>query len=621
MGRVSFIVLGGLLAVLPVLLLTAGPRAMADTRHLDTLREDHPRLLLDATGLAALKAAATSDATLAGIVEDVLRRADRDAELPQLTYDKRGPRLLHVSRECLRREWSLGMGWRWTGEQKYADALVENLLTVCAFDDWNPSHFLDTAEMSHAVGLGYDWLYDVIEPQTREHIRASLVRLGLQPGIDAYEGRGPSTWWPRNEHNWNQVCNSGLSIGALAIAEDEPELAEQILSYALESLPIALATYAPDGAWGEGPGYWNYATRYTAYGIAAMESALGTDFGLKASEGLSEAGYFPIHTTGPTGLYLNYADSGERAARRPMGVMFWLARAYDNADYAASEHAAVAERGASAEHLVWYVPPPDEDPADDLARMFRGPVEVAMMRSAWNDPHALFVGVKAGYNQVAHGHLDLGTFEMDALGVRWARDLGSDDYNMPGYWNARKGGRRWDYYRLNTFSHNVPTLDGQDQDAEATSKCLDFTAGDAPHALIDVTEAYAPKASRAIRGVALVDGKRAALAQDEFTLVESADIAWGMTTDAEITIRDDGSALLRQDGETLTVLVLSPTGAAFTVESAEQAPPQRRNEGVRRLMLHLPGQSGDVRVAVLFAPRWEDGRSTTDAVVAPLADW
>ncbi len=584
---------------------------MADDGYLGALREDHPRLLLDDAGLAALQAVAETDEALSGIVDDVLRRANRDIDRPQLTYDKRGPRLLHVSRECLRRVWSLGIAWRWTGERRYADALIDNLLTVCAFQDWNPSHFLDTAEMSHAVGLGYDWLYDLIEPDTRDHIRASLVRLGLDPGLDAYNGRGPSTWWPRNVHNWNQVCNAGLAIGALAIAEDEPERAEKILGHALDSLPLALATYAPDGAWGEGPGYWNYATRYTAYGIAALESALGTDFGLKASEGLSEAGYFPIHAAGPTGLYLNYADSGERAARRPMGVMFWLARAYGNADYAASEHAAIAERDAGAEHLVWYVPPPEDAPADSLDKLFRGPVEVAMMRSAWDSPDALFVGVKAGYNQVAHGHLDLGTFELDALGVRWARDLGSDDYNMPGYWNARRGGARWNYYRLNTFSHNVPTIDGEDQDADASSKFLDFTSDESPTARVDLTEAYAPKAERAWRTVSLLDDRRAALIQDEFILSEAADIRWGMTTDAEIEIAADGSALLKQDGKLLTVTVPDPMGARFAVESAEQEPPQKRNEGVRRLILDLPDQVGTVTIAVLLSPHWPDGKPPT----------
>ena len=87
------------------------------------------------------------------------------------------------------------------------------------------------------------------------------------------------------------------------------------------------------------------------------------------------------------------------------------------------------------------------------------------MRSAWDDPNALFAGIKAGYNQVNHGHLDLGNFELDALGVRWARDLGSENYNLPGYWEGKRGGQRWSYYRLGSASHNVVMLGGQHQDA------------------------------------------------------------------------------------------------------------------------------------------------------------
>ena len=87
-----------------------------------------------------------------------------------------------------------------------------------------------------------------------------------------------------------------------------------------------------------------------------------------------------------------------------------------------------------------------------------------MFRSAWDDPAALFVGVKAGYNQVNHGHLDLGNFELDALGERWARDIGSDDYNLPGYWSGGRGGKRWSYYRLGSESHNVCMLGGAQQD-------------------------------------------------------------------------------------------------------------------------------------------------------------
>ncbi len=159
--------------------------------------------------------------------------------------------------------------------------------------------------MSHAVGVGYDWLYAHLSEVDRNTIRQALIRHGLQPGIDAYNGTGPSKWWPDSEHNWNQVCNGGLIVGALAIAETDPRYAEAILPEALESLPRALKTYAPDGAWGEGPAYWHYATRYTAYGLDALRSALGRDFGLSRHAGLDHSAYFPVQAAGPTGLYLN----------------------------------------------------------------------------------------------------------------------------------------------------------------------------------------------------------------------------------------------------------------------------------------------------------------------------
>ena len=31
------------------------------------------------------------------------------------------------------------------------------MLTAARFEDWNPSHFLDVAEMTFALAIGYDW--------------------------------------------------------------------------------------------------------------------------------------------------------------------------------------------------------------------------------------------------------------------------------------------------------------------------------------------------------------------------------------------------------------------------------------------------------------------------------
>jgi hypothetical protein len=595
-----------------------GQAAPEPSAVLSTLDRSHPRLMLKDEELERLKEQYAKDEALQKCVKDALEEADGYMDKPMLTYKKIGPRLLHVSRACLDRIYALGLAYRWTGEKKYAEKAADNLLAVCTFKDWNPSHFLDTAEMSHAVGLGYDWLYSYLDAQKREKIKAGLIKNGMEPGVKAYK----KTWWAQSEFNWNQVCNGGLIVGALAIAESDPQYAEQIIPAAVESLPRALKSYLPDGAWGEGPGYWSYATHYTAYGLTALQSALNNDFGLIDNEGLAKAGNFPIYTTGPTGLYLNFADVGARSARRPMPCMFWLARTYHNFLYAESEHAQIVKRDASPQHIVWYVPAPTGKPAfRPLDWCVRGPVEVAIFRSAWNDPDALFVGVKAGYNQVNHGHLDLGNFELDALGVRWARDLGSDNYNLPGYWDGKRGGKRWSYYRLNSKSHSVPLLGGENQDPMAKSSIAKYESNKSSAlAIIDLTSAYEKFSSKTLRGVQLVQDRKAVLIQDEFEIKEPCELVWAMTTDAKIDILKDRHASLTLNGKELKARILSPIDAEFSVESAEQEPPQAANKGVSRLLVRLPEAKGNVRVAILLSPVWEKGQVDSVRLI-PLAEW
>ena len=84
-----------------------------------------------------------------------------------------------VSRECLRRIQALTLAFRWTGDERFAARAVQDLRSVAAFADWNPSHFLDTAEMTHATALGYDWLQGFLSDADRATIREAIVKKGL----------------------------------------------------------------------------------------------------------------------------------------------------------------------------------------------------------------------------------------------------------------------------------------------------------------------------------------------------------------------------------------------------------------------------------------------------------
>jgi hypothetical protein len=215
-------------------------------------------------------------------------------------------------------------------------------------------------------------------------------------------------------------------------------------------------------------------------------------------------------------------------------------------------------------------------------------------------------------------------FEMDALGVRWSRDLGADNYNLPGYWFGRgDSGKRWRYYRLNSQSHSIPLINGENQSADGKAAILKFEASKRePFVTIDLTSAYRKTAAKVTRGLKLVSAKQSVLVQDEFELTgdKPAEITWAMTTDAEINIRHKTIAELTLDGKKLIARILSPAGAEFAVESAEQKPPQNPNKGVRRLLARVKDAKGSVRIAVHLIPMWE--KMIPSAMrLKPLAEW
>ena len=94
-----------------------------------------------------------------------------------------------------------------------------------------------------------------------------------------------------------------------------------------------------------------------------------------------------------------------------------------------------------------------------------------------------------------------------------------------------------------------------------------------------------------------------------------------MTTDAKITIGGGGKATLQIRDKRLIATVLSPAGAKFTVGSAEQKEPQKKNSGVKRLLIELPKAQGDVRITVQFSPVWEDTGAVDNVPVKPLSKW
>ena len=583
---------------------------------LASLRKGHPRLLVLDEDLAQVKKAIESDPTAKAYFDQIKAAGDKALPDPASKRELIGPRLLGVSRQALGRVTVWAGLYRLTGDKRYADRAVQELLAVAAFEDWHPPHFLDTAEMTNAVAIGYDWLFDVLTPEQRATLRTAIVEKGLKPGLKVYDSKKS---WAIETNNWNQVCNGGMTLGALAIADEDPEIAREVIEDARKSIKIAMDQFQPDGGCVEGPGYWSYATRYTAYYLAALKTALNTDFAYLQSPGFADTGLFRIYSVGPIGRTFNYADAGDGVAEGAQ--MFWFARAFDRPIYAAHERRMLAEKRERVDplHLLWFNAAGSDDEIARLptAALFKR-INVAFIRSGWNDPNAAFVGFKGGDVSASHAHADLGTFVYDVEGVRWAFDLGPDDYNLPGYF----GKNRFDYYRLRSEGHNTLTIDGQNQDRKGAAPIVALSAKSSL-AVADLSRGY-PMAKHVARGVRLLG--RQLLVQDEMQSDAPLDVVWHLHTQAKIELGSDPrSAMLTSGKKTLKLHIESSDSGHFEIADSDPppatqpTPPMRAPRyGGKKLVIRQADKVTNLRLVVLMTPGSEEALKVE---IEPLEKW
>ena len=542
----------------------------------------HPRVLATADDFARLRA---DDSGLARLGKDkLIRTADAMLAHPLATYKKEGRRLLAVSRLVLNRTAALGMAYQLTGEKKYAQRAIAEAENAADFPDWNNSHFLDTAEMTLAVALAYDWAYDAMSPASRKKLEQAILTKAF---VDD-QGRLTRGWWTKAENNWGQVCQGGLLAGAIALQDVYPDVSDRIVCRAVARLPRAMSAYAGDG-FPEGPAvYWQYATSYTAVALAALETAYGTDFGLGQAPGLAAQLDYIDGMTGPFGIYFNYADAGiepgmgDGMARMTDCAPWYLAKRFNRPEaLARGEIAAyraycedITPEPAYTQRsyhrlfpltLLWLprATPNADDVAPVTAQRFGGAVPIAVLRRG-TGPESAYVGLKGGKGGHHHGHLDIGSFVYDAQGVRWTLDLGSENYHQAeqaglNFWNFANDSDRWRVFRLSSEAHGVLLLDGKPLKADGFADVTVAESAASAMAQIDTTACY-DGVLRVTRTLKLAQQGAARLTvSDAIAGARPGTVVrWQQLTNAKIEPQADGSLVLRKKGKTLRVVPTFP---------------------------------------------------------------
>ncbi len=103
---------------------------------------------------------------------------------------------------------------------------------------------------------------------------------------------------------------------------------------------------------------------------------------------------------------------------------------------------------------------------EPLAKIF---AETTVLRGSWSDTKATYVGLKGGTTTKGreHSHLDLGSFVLDAIGQRWAVELGPPKDYTECYLQPPE---RYQFYRASTLGHNTLVVNGGNQKVPAAAK-------------------------------------------------------------------------------------------------------------------------------------------------------
>ncbi|WP_195439445.1 heparinase II/III domain-containing protein [Parabacteroides goldsteinii] len=527
----------------------------------------HPRLLLQKGEEKTLKKMIMKDVIWKDIHQSLLNEAAEIVQLPLNERIKTGRRLLSVSRENLRRIFILSYAYRMTRKGEFLKRAESEMLKAASFSDWNPSHFLDVGEMTMALAIGYDWLYPQLSAQTKKVIEDAIVEKGLKPSFDERYN-----WFVNAVHNWSQVCHAGVTYGALAVWEKEPALACTVVNRAIEKISIPMGHYAPDGAYPEGIGYWDYGTSFNVMFLSAIEKIFGTDYGLSELPGFLKTGEYILHMVTPNLKNFAYSDNGINAFFTP--TMFWFYSKTKDASilynqirlYKKDGQKRIQKNRLAPAMLIWGASASlvNLQKPKQLLWKAQGDNPVCLMRSSWNDSSAIYLGMKMGSPSVNHGHMDIGSFVFEADDIFWGIDMGGEEYNRletrgVDLWNTRQSSQRWDVYRYNNLSHNTLSFNNKYQEVKGKTKIDEyFDQENHKFVISDLTPVYKNQVRSVKRAVSLVN-KEFAVVED---LIETTKnftmMTWTMVTPASAKILSENVMLLEKDGKKLYIKVEGP---------------------------------------------------------------
>jgi hypothetical protein len=428
---------------------------------------------------------------------------------------------------------TLAFGYLLSGERKYADAAIAQMMEMAT---WDPkgitsyrNHDQVFRDIAWMTATAYDWCWDVMTPEQRKAIGDSILARARTLYAD-FQGRSrPIYAFPYDSH---AITAYGyLGICAIALAREYPE-ADTWFRFVAATYPAVFPPWGgEEGGWSQGVGYWKWSQSFAWYFFDALRSATGVDLYQKAYN--RNTGWFKLYMHPPWCDRHHFGDGNHGSPdNSDQANMARMANEYDNPYY---QWYSANMRGTPSMGIYdywWFDDTKQSRPPADLpqGKLFPDIGWVAM-HSDLSDPNDVMLMFKSSqFGSFNHSHADQNSFVVYGYGEPLLIDSGYYDWY---------GSPHHQEFTIQTRSHNTVLVNGEGQaarDITSRGKIVDYFGSPAvDYTVGDATEAYKGKLTNFTRRI-LYLRPDSFLIVDELEAPEPSTFTWAMHAENEMKL-------------------------------------------------------------------------------------
>ena len=603
----------------------------------------HPRLMVTSDDVTRLRELRKTDAYFENIVQGFLESNEQYLSYPDPTYKfDDNMRTKSNAEQNFQYNRNLALCYLLTGDTKYSDKVINDLMCVSKFPDLNAAHIIDTGVWLRAITLSYDWCYDAMTDEEREAISEFILEKGVRPLNRAYYAKLPSggdsgfqqaNWFVRWKSNYTAFVQGGLVPACLVVAEKDPEVCFDTLEKTFRAWEYMLFGMYPGGVWLEGKVYQQVVQGYMAVATASLESALGSTYKLLEYPGVYE-NFHSMMAYGSLTASFSFADDTHRDALAGINDVYqYYAKYYDDDVLSMWRQLKLpneySEKYAGLQNasniglfdIIYYTPPAGEEVLQNFKKVnvFEGG-EIFTLHENWLDKDALFFAAAGGPTRCYHMHNDGGDFIFCKDGEMWTYEFGQGNYNV---------GSIYTRYSGRTEAHNTLTINPSDkfsQKEQSFAPIMKYEEGDAgAYVVYDMTELYEEHQPEYVhRGFYIGENYESLTVRDEMKFTKDTIGYWVLHTDADVHQISDNKIIMSKNGKSMIAeIVCEGDSYEYKIETGKARPfeesPKVNGDGTAQTNINQFSVRFEGKGETAITVRMSDTEKSPDTT--PISAW